>query len=48
VSTSSSQSGSGKFLPVAYVAGHIWNITADAAKRATDVKVANPDAWPEH
>lgn len=29
---------------VAYVSWHIWNIAADAAKRATDLKAANPRA----
>jgi hypothetical protein len=42
--STSSQSGSGKSLQVVYAACHIWNIAADAAKRATDVKAANPGA----
>lgn len=42
--TTSSQSGSGSPLQVVCAAWHIWNIAADAAKRATDVKAANPGA----
>ena len=40
----SSQSGSDESLQVVYAAWHIWDIAADAAKRATDVKAANPGA----
>ena len=31
-------------MQVVYAASHIWNIAADAAKRATDVKAAHPRA----
>lgn len=38
------QSGSGEAREVVYAAWHIWNIAADAAKRATDVKAVHPRA----
>lgn len=40
----SSKPSSSESLQVVYSAWHIWNIAADAAKRASDIKTANPAA----